>query len=106
MLKRCACGVSIRSREAWRALRLVGVQDLGEGERAELRNCSCGSTLMVEIPSPALLADLAAVFATEAAEAARDSERGHLLGAAKDLASAAMAAASLQTCATRPPRAA
>lgn len=47
-----------------------------------------------------LLADLAAVFATEAAEAGCESERARLIGAAKDLASAA-AATALQTCATR-----
>lgn len=39
-----------RDEIAWRAMRLVGVQDIaaddhGPAERLELRNCSCGSTL-------------------------------------------------------------
>ena len=29
----------------WLSLKFIGVQDLGDGERLELRNCSCASTL-------------------------------------------------------------
>jgi hypothetical protein len=34
----------------WQSLPLVGVQDLGEGEFAELRNCcACATTLAVAV---------------------------------------------------------
>lgn len=102
VMKWCACGVG-HTAEGWRRLSLVGVQDLGDGERAEMRNCVCGSTLCVELPSASLLADLARVFSAEAAEEPRESERRYLSSVAKTLGERS---ASLQTSATYPPRAA
>jgi hypothetical protein len=101
-MKRCACGVG-HTADRWRRLRLLGVQDLGDGERAELRNCICGSTLAIELPSAGLLADLARVFSADAAEATSEHERAYLSSAAKALGERST---SLQTSATYPPRAA
>jgi hypothetical protein len=101
-MKRCACGVG-HTADGWRRLRLLGVQDLGDGERAELRNCICGSTLAIELPSAGLLADLARVFSADAAEATSEHERAYLSSAAKALGERST---SLQTSATYPPRAA
>jgi CheY-like chemotaxis protein len=48
--KRCACGRSYGA-DAWRALRWIGEVDNGRaiGERIELRNCECGSTIAREV---------------------------------------------------------
>lgn len=46
--KCCLCGLSW-SREAWRQLVLVGHTDAAEDGELELRNCSCGSTLAVQV---------------------------------------------------------
>lgn len=53
-VKACACGLQF-SVDAWRALRLVGIQEIpadahGPEERLELRDCPCGSTIAVELP--------------------------------------------------------
>lgn len=96
-MKRCACGVG-HTAVSWRGLRLVGIWDLGDGERAEMRNCVCGSTLCIELPSEGLVADLARVFSAEAAVAEVESERVYLSSVAKVLGERA---ATLQTCATR-----
>ena len=41
-----------RDAERWQSLRFVGVQDAGDGERLELRDCgACKSTLAIELPS-------------------------------------------------------
>lgn len=47
-VKVCGCG---RAHDAasWSALPLCGVQDDGEAEPYELRNCPCGSTLAVPL---------------------------------------------------------
>lgn len=96
-MKRCACGVG-HTAASWRALRFVGIWDLGDGERAEMRNCTCGSTLCLELPSEGLLSDLTRVFCAEAAGAEIESERAYLSSVAKALCEQATA---LQTCATR-----
>jgi hypothetical protein len=49
VIKRCLCGASYTD-ETWKALRYVGLQDLGDGELAELRDCTCSSTLAIELP--------------------------------------------------------
>jgi len=52
-MKRCRkCGTA-HSREAWAALRYVGLQDLSEGEVMELRHCPCGSTIGIEVQADA-----------------------------------------------------
>ncbi|MDB4946208.1 MAG: hypothetical protein JWP97_5742 [Labilithrix sp.] len=43
----CGCGRS-HDRDEWQGLRLVGLQEDGEGGELELRNCQCGSTLAIE----------------------------------------------------------
>lgn len=48
VVKTCGCGSELTA-EAWSALPFVGIQDLGEGERAELRNHDCGSTIAIEL---------------------------------------------------------
>jgi hypothetical protein len=40
---RCACGLQF-TLEQWAKLDLAGVQDDGDGEMLEMRNCPCGST--------------------------------------------------------------
>ena len=58
--KVCSCGARY-DREAWRALKLVGVQR--DDERLlELRNCRCGSTLVeavacADAPAPTVMVD-------------------------------------------------
>jgi len=50
--KVCACGNRI-SEEAWEQLRYVGVQKVPPSfdmPDMELRNCTCGSTLIVVVP--------------------------------------------------------
>ena len=47
VVKVCGCGLRYTLVE-WGELKLVGVQDDGV-ERAELRNCRCGSTIAVDI---------------------------------------------------------
>lgn len=46
--KRCACG-RVYARSEWGRLRLVGHQDDGEGGLLELRDCTCKSTLAVQV---------------------------------------------------------
>ena len=46
-IKVCGCGCEYHDADAWRRLDLCGIQDLGQGESAELRHCSCGSTIAV-----------------------------------------------------------
>jgi hypothetical protein len=49
MLKTCACGLGYDV-DAWRGLVFVGVHREGGGyPDLELRNCSCGSTMAVEV---------------------------------------------------------
>jgi hypothetical protein len=49
--KPCSCGATYDA-AAWRALRFVGIQDAGDGELLELRDCAtCSSTLAIEFPS-------------------------------------------------------
>lgn len=50
VLARCACGLAY-DLSAWRVLPYVGLQEDGDDEILELRNCSCGSTLAVAHPS-------------------------------------------------------
>ncbi len=52
LVKSCLCGETFTADE-WAGLRLVGVQD-GGGDGfpdVELRDCHCGSTLGIELPS-------------------------------------------------------
>lgn len=50
IVKRCGCGAAYTAPE-WRALRLVGNQQVNEDEFIELRNCaSCDSTISIELP--------------------------------------------------------
>ena len=49
IVKVCSCGIVISGAE-WTRLRYLGVQDVGDGERLELRLCHCGSSVAVEIP--------------------------------------------------------
>ena len=46
IVKTCACGRSYTLAQ-WRCLPFVGIWDLGGGDRAELRNCSCGSSITI-----------------------------------------------------------
>ncbi len=46
--RQCACG-QVHSPIEWRRLEYVGVQDDGDGLALELRNCTCGSTMSVEL---------------------------------------------------------
>ena len=46
-MKTCSCGRH-HDAAAWRGLPFVGVQAMG-GERVELRNCQCRSTIAVEL---------------------------------------------------------
>ena len=43
-IKTCSCGI-IYSKEAWDALPLLGVTDLGDGARITMKNCKCGQTI-------------------------------------------------------------
>lgn len=68
-MKRCTvCNVDIPPGD-WRELAFVGYQEL-DGERLELRNHACGSTLAIEVtPSgltTSLLYELANVFEADA----------------------------------------
>lgn len=48
--KRCkCCGRTFHDLIDWDAIDHVGVQDFGDGDRFELRNCACGSTLAVPL---------------------------------------------------------
>jgi len=44
--KRCSCGKAW-TKEAWLTRPEVGVQDLGHGPALDLKNCTCGSTMVV-----------------------------------------------------------
>jgi hypothetical protein len=49
VLKTCACGL-VYDVDTWRELAFVGVHREGGGyPDLELRNCSCGSTLCLEV---------------------------------------------------------
>lgn len=48
-MKECACGITY-SAEQWADLPLVGEQRFEDGVTMELRNCSCGSTMGIELP--------------------------------------------------------
>lgn len=48
--KVCGCGRE-HDAFAWARLPFVGLMDLGDGAALELRNCSCDSTLAVEVRS-------------------------------------------------------
>ena len=50
--KNCACGRTY-SRCEWEALKVIGYHDAhyDEDKRLELRNCNCGSTITVCLPS-------------------------------------------------------
>jgi len=50
--KRCACGRSYSEAE-WETLPYVGVQKIDD-ERLEIRNCVCGSSITVRLPSPSV----------------------------------------------------
>lgn len=45
--KSCGCGRTYDAAQ-WRELRLVGLQEDGDGGLLELRDCECGSTLSVQ----------------------------------------------------------
>lgn len=47
--KRCGCGAQ-HDRKSWEQLPLVGEADY-DGERLQLRNCQCHSTLAIEVAS-------------------------------------------------------
>lgn len=50
-IKTCACTREYTAAE-WEALKLIGIQDCGDGEEfAELRNCACGSTMAILLPT-------------------------------------------------------
>lgn len=68
----CGCGRAWYAGE-WTALSLVGYQDDGDGGRLELRNCTCSSTLAVEVERDGLpwtlAGDLASVARIDAERA-------------------------------------
>lgn len=47
IVKRCGCG-AVHTLAQWRALKLVG-EFVDEVVELELRNCTCGSTISVEV---------------------------------------------------------
>lgn len=49
-----------RDAARWEQLRYVGMMVLGRGDALELRNCSCGSTLAVQVDETAEQAEVAA----------------------------------------------
>lgn len=49
-MKRCACGRTYSAAE-WSRLRVVGIQHDGLVGRTELRNCACGSTMGLDLPT-------------------------------------------------------
>jgi hypothetical protein len=56
-IKSCGCCERQYTRPQWRSLKYIGVQDVGDGEYLELRNCSCGSTLGMPTPMRTRLVD-------------------------------------------------
>lgn len=52
VIKRCLCGASY-SVETWAQLRFVGTQDDFDGGLIELRDCTCSSTIAIELPAGA-----------------------------------------------------
>jgi len=57
-MKQCRCGAAYDA-EAWARLEYVGVQDAGDGERYERRNCTCSRTIAIELErAPAATSDL------------------------------------------------
>lgn len=56
VVKTCACGRSYDA-ASWARLPWCGIQDMGEGARAELRHCRCSSTIAIELPPLALASD-------------------------------------------------
>lgn len=51
VVRSCACGKSY-DRAGWLALEYVGIQVADPDERYELRNCTCGSTIALELECP------------------------------------------------------
>lgn len=50
--KRCACCPRSYTAESWARLPYVGAKALDVGEPVlEYRNCACGSTLAIELPT-------------------------------------------------------
>lgn len=50
-LKRCSCCGHDHDAESWGSLEYLGIMDPEDGEPAiEMRNCTCGSTLAIELP--------------------------------------------------------
>ena len=47
VIKQCSCGRAL-TRDDWEALEHLPDWDLGEGEVQQVRNCSCGSTLVID----------------------------------------------------------
>jgi hypothetical protein len=45
---KCSCGKSYNL-EGWLNLKYVGIQDIGDGDALELRNCTCRSTIAVQL---------------------------------------------------------
>ena len=48
-MKTCTCCKKHHDKAGWEALELVGVIDDEEGGTLELRNCSCTSTIAVQL---------------------------------------------------------
>lgn len=78
IIKTCACGISY-TKDGWHALELIGFQslvgvpaDAMASDSLELRNCSCGSTLHVEVNLLDIIGS-----ANRALKAARDATREH-----------------------------
>lgn len=47
-IKQCMCG-AIHTEVEWSCLRLVGLQDDGDGGWLEMRNCVCNSTIAIQV---------------------------------------------------------
>ena len=48
-MKTCTCCKKHYDKAGWEALERVGVVDDGDGGTLELRNCSCGSTIAIQL---------------------------------------------------------
>src|SRR5690349_609835 len=49
IIKVCSCGARY-DHSQWLRLPFVGVNDAGDGFKLDLRNCSCHSTIAIELP--------------------------------------------------------
>ena len=71
--KTCGCG-ALYYPGVWTELAFVGFMEDGDGGRLELRNCTCGSTLAVEVEPSGLPWTIAGELAEVLRNDARDLE--------------------------------